>query len=265
MSEYSESHSVNHIRSLKNMAKHRKRITDIKILRPLYEECKAGKITLDKFAKSIHLGERQARRNIAKFKKTNEIPITRGFGSKPPYSEEDCYKVFEMAYNGTSAKELILNFNFKDRKAYRHYNILSHLSKEFDCVVSKDNRTCIFTTFIICNCIKESVIAVVITLDLIEKKISAISVTKTKKRDLPINGSGKAEYDCFVKFIIQQMIKSYFKKIKMREMLDRLEENQRVEKLQNYISYVFEGIDNSELYTFIFNIIKILFPHINSN
>lgn len=247
------------------MAKHRKRITDTKILRPLYQQYKDGNITLNKFAKSIHLGERQARRNFAKFKNTNEIPITRGFGSKSPYNEEECYKVFEMAYNGTSPKQLMLDFKFKDRKAYRHYNILSHLSKEFDFVVSMDNKTCTFTTFIICNCIKESVIVIVVTIDLIDKKIVTTDVTSTPKRDLPINGSNIAEYECYVKYVIKQMVKSYFKKIKMREMLDRLDENERVEKLKKYIKFVFDDIDQSELYTFIFNISKTLFPQITSD
>lgn len=246
------------------MAKHHKRITDTKILKPFYQQYKDKKITLEKFAKSIHLGTRQARRNFKKFVETGEITVTRGFGSKNPYKNEDDFiKIFEMDYNGLSASRLKSEFEYKDRKAYRHYNILSHLCKHYDCVVSNDGKTCSFTTLLICNCIKTNVVSIVINIDLIEKKITSKDISKVPKKELPIDGSDKEEYHSFVMYFIKLMFDTYFKKIKMREMLDRLNEDERIEVLRKYIDSILDKQHEEELCALILNIKETLPFHTN--
>lgn len=214
----------------------------------LYERYKAREISLSQLSQMTGWCARQASRNYKKYITTGESIVVRGYGSHLPFTTEQCFTVLKLSWEGNDHKQIAAALDVPLKKIKRPLTILSHPTMKYSIIQYEDKNLYSFLVGIKMNAVKDEEIYLHF---LYNKEINCI-ISKNihhgnEKIELKSDGKNKEEYEILINKILKNMSEDYYQSFKMRRMLDRENNDERLVEYIVYFQKHINKLENNEI------------------
>lgn len=213
----------------------------------LYERYKAREISLSQLSQMTGWCARQASRNYKKYITTGESIVIRGYGSHLPFTTEQCYKVLKLSWEGNNPKQIAAELDVPLKIIKRPLMILSYPTMNYAIIQYDNTNLYSFIIGIKMTVIKDDEIYLHMLYNKEANCIVAKNIHHGEKLKLNNDGMNKEEYKLLINKLLNNMSEDYYQSFKMRRMLDRENNEERLVEYMVYYQKHINKLDNSEI------------------
>lgn len=229
-------------------------LLDNTTLKSLLQQYCDKKIKMKQLMSIIKKSRRQITRIVKCYRETGVISTARGYGSHLPYNQKDCDLLFKLLWNMVNDEEIATILGIPVKRLKRHKKVISLPIYNFGLEWDENKEICTFTVYIESLSLKNSVIRIILIINVKLVEIKERVVDFVEKRNLCLLSSYSEYYYQFVNWFLTTISASYFQKLKMRTM-DQMSELERIKTYQDYYYNIINNIESSELLEHILPII----------